>query len=194
MPIPYKVRVYETLLRFFRKTLTYMPTRKIVDEMGHGYYRTYRALRTLESDGLVLRKSRQSGWRPTLMTSGIYQKLLQIYRRTHLPVPSEALAIHMKYTTRHIRYQLTELENAGIVHRNSPRTGWQPSRVTEPPAHDRIIDTLHDLYSEGTVTTRAIADKLKITTRHARRLLAYFEHQQIITRPSPRRGWLPIPA
>lgn len=191
MATPYKVRVYEKLIWFFNKSMTYITTKKIVDEMGQGYFRTYRALRTLEADGIIIRRSPKSGWRPTIFTSSVYAKLVEIYRRSHQPVPSDAIAIHYNYTQRYIRYHLVELEQAGIVTRQSQRTGWQPTRSTPPPASEIIIDTLQILYDDQPVTTDAIAQQLKISRQHARRLLVYFEQQGLAKRQSQRKGWLP---
>ena len=191
----YKIRTYETLRRLYKNNyLRHVETRVIVRAMGKGYYKTYRALSRLEDEGIIERKSRQSGWRPCIRASAVYGKLLEAYRISHDFVPTDILTIRLNWNPRLIRAELTTLESAGLVRRCGSRGGWKPYRATrpEPAATDIILSTLRRLHTEQRdyIPTSRIAAALDVTPRHARRLLAAHEPHRV-RRSSPRSGWLP---
>lgn len=196
MKPPYKVLVYEQLRTRYNKRLLYTPTQDIVDAMGQGYYRTYRALRSLEEDGVVQRKSSHSGWRPAPLGSATYGVLLRNYRRAHDFISAQTIGIQLNTNDRIIREELVKLETAGIVTRSGSRGGWKPVRTTPPPAVTQIILVLNTLYDryERTITTNDIATELDVHPSHARRHLAAYSEQGIIQRTGYFSGWLPITA
>ena len=193
---PYKIRVYETLRTLYNKRLLYISTNRIVDTMGQGYYRTYRALRTLEKDGIVQRKSSHSGWRPTPLAAASYGVLLRNYRKAHDYISAQTIGIQLNTNDRTIREELVKLENAGIVTRSGRRGGWKPIRQYPTSAVEQLIDTLNNLYDQHghTIPTNAIAAALDVHPSHARRHLAHYHQQGIIKRTGYFSGWLPITA
>lgn len=198
MPVPFKVRVYERLVALFHKTFTYTPTHQIVRDMRQSYFRTYRALRALEASGLIIRqtKNRHACWRPAQFPAGVYAQLRDMYRRIHQPVTSHAISLPFDYTTRHITTQLGKLENAGIIERQTERTGWQPIRTTPPPASQKILETLTQLYKahQHPIPTSFIAAQLNISSRHVTRTLSQYEQLNLTRRNGQRSGWLPLTA
>lgn len=196
MKPPYKILVYEKLRNLYNKRLLHVPTATIVETMGQGYYRTYRALRSLEDDGVVQRKSAQSGWRPAPLGSATYGVLLRNYRRAHDFISAQTVGIQLNTNDRIIREELVKLESAGIVIRNGSRGGWKPVRTIEQPAVNKIVDTLYDLYDkyDRAIQTIDIAHALDVHPSHARRHLASFAEQGIIQRTGYFSGYLPITA
>lgn len=196
MKPPYKVLLYEQLRTLYDKRLLYIPTSRIVDAMGQGYYRTYRALRSLEQDGVVQRKSSHSGWRPAPLAAATYGTLLRNYRRAHDYISAQTIGIQLNTNDRIIREELVKLETAGIVLRHGSRGGWKPVRTIPPTAIEQLIETLNDLYDHHhtNITTNAIAAALDVHPSHARRHLATFAQQGSIQRTGYFSGWLPITA
>lgn len=195
MPDLLKINVYRAVARLYNRRFDYIPTSRIVEEVGGSYYRVYRALRQLEAEGVVQRKSRQSGWRPAVLMMCVYNTLQQLFRRAHTFIPTNAIAIHLNHNERHIRMELAPLERAGLIYRESPRGGWQPVRaLPRQSARDKILAALKDLYRKfrQAVPTRLIAETLDITARHARRILSDLARRAQVKRPSPRAGWLPV--
>jgi predicted transcriptional regulator len=187
----FKIRVYEIIRRLFNKNLTYVPTRQIISETGGHRPRVYRALRYLEKQGVIERQSRQSGWRPAVLASCIYGALLRSYRLSHKFVQTDNIARQLNQNPRVIRGELSKLELAQIVQRHNQRGGWQPVRQPKPPANQEIILTLEDLFLRyrKPLKTKQIARQLKITERHARRLLADYEQRGLVARAGQRLGW-----
>lgn len=196
MKPPYKVLVYEHLHKLYNKRLLYIPTAKIVANMGQGYYKTYRALRALEALGVLQRKSSHSGWRPAPLAAAAYGVLLRNYRRAHDYISAQTIGIQLNTNDRTIREELVKLETAGIVQRAGSRGGWKPVRTIQAPAITNLIDTLNDLYNKhrATIPTIAIATALDVHPSHARRHLAHYHEQGIIKRTGYFSGWLPITA
>ncbi|MGJ3241175.1 MAG: hypothetical protein ACFE0Q_20865 [Anaerolineae bacterium] len=190
----YKTRVYETLRIMYNNRFLYVSTNAIVERMGQGYYRTYRALRALEADGIVQRKSPHSGWRPTLMASGVYNVLLRTYRRSHDYIPTRTIAIQLNTNDRIIRDELYKLEQAGIIERLASRGGWKPARHTPPTAREQLLATLRDLHHSAPVPTRAIADTLGIHPAYCRKLLNHYVMSGRAERAGYFAGWLPASA
>lgn len=193
---PFKIRVYEQLRSIYNKNLGYTSTSKIVRLMGQGYYKTYRALRALEADGIIQRKSSHSGWRPAPLTAASYGILLSSYRRSHDYVSAQTVGIQLNTNDRIIRQEMVKLENAGIVTRSGHRGGWKPIRQPEPTAVEQLVDTLHHLYDQyhQAIPTKAIANALDIHPGHARRYLKKYHQQGIIQRAGYHTGWQPISA
>lgn len=193
---PYKVQLYEQLRLLYNKNLRYTPTSKIVAAMGQGYYKTYRALRSLEKDGVIERKSPHSGWRPTPLAAAAYGILLRNYRRAHDFISAQTIGIQLNTNDRTIREEFVKLEKAGIVKRSGSRGGWKPVRQPEPTAVAKLIDTLHNLYEQHqhTIPTKAVAEVLGIHPSHARRHLNAYHQQGIIQRTGYFSGWIPISA
>ena len=189
---PFKVRVYERLRHLYNRNMQYVSTARLMADMNTGYWPIYRALKSLETDGTVQRRSRQSGWRPTLLGACVYGNLLTNYRNTRDYVPTETIALYLDTNDRTIRGELVVLEKAGLVHRKGSRSGWKPIRDITLP-NDKLVDTVHDLHRKikSHIDTNTIAKELSITPRHARRLLTHYEQQGIITRNGQRGGWQP---
>lgn len=189
---PFKIRVYERLRHLYNRRYQYVSTRCLMSEMSIGYWPIYRALKSLEAAGIIQRKSRQSGWRPTILASSVYGNLLINFRNTRDYIPTDVIATWLDTNTRTIRGELTKLEAAGIVQRHGDRGGWRPVRNITT-AGDTIVDTIHILHRKAKthIDTNTIAAELRITPRHARRLLSSYEQQGIITRKGQRLGWQP---
>ncbi len=189
----FKIRVYETLRHLYNKRIDYISTKRLVKEMRVGYYRVYRALKTLERDGAAQRKSRQSGWRPTLLVSAVYGSILTKYRRYRTYIPTNDIAHYINQNPRTVRTMLNILEDANIVYRQGKRSGWKPIRDTPTTAIKKILDTISALYNHNDhfVTTNNIASHLNITPRHTRRLLYHYEQQGSLIRLGKRGGWKP---
>jgi DNA-binding IscR family transcriptional regulator len=188
---PYKIRVYETLRRLFNENLSYVPTHKIIAALGGNTRRIYRALEYLESKNIIERRSKRGGWRPAVLASCIYGALLHAYRLSHEFVQTEIIARHLNQNPRIIRGELSKLEQARVVHRHNQRGGWQPARQPQAPTSEQIILTLEDLFikQQKPQSTETIAKRLRISERHARRLLADYERQGVVARASRRGGW-----
>lgn len=194
MPVPYRVQVYEKLRQLYKRQLLHIPTSRMVDAMGQGYYRTYRALRALEKQGVISRKSSHSGWRPALMASAAYGVLLSSYRRAHDFIPTNTIAIQLNTNPRIIRGELAMLETAGIVLRSGDRGGWKPVRQQPTTALEKIMDTLHTLAQQQHehIPTKTIAQELDVHPSYVRRQLSLWEADGIVSRTSPRSGWQPV--
>ncbi|PSN79605.1 hypothetical protein C8B47_10735 [filamentous cyanobacterium CCP4] len=194
---PYKIKVYEQLRTIYNKNLGYTPTKTLVIAMGNSYYKTYRALRELEDDGIIQRKSPHSGWRPSPLTAATYGILLRSYRRSHDFVSAQTVGVQLNTNDRIIRQEMVKLENAGIVTRSGHRGGWKPIRIQpEPTAVDKLLTTLHQLYdkSNQSVSTKSIAKALDVHPSHARRYLSKYHKQGIIQRAGYHTGWQPLSA
>lgn len=65
-----------------------------------------------------------------------------------------------------------------------------------PPFTDYLLSMLDALYRDlgGPVRTVVLADTLLTTPRTARRYLALAESHGLVTRRSPKTGWLPARA
>lgn len=189
------IKVYEYLRQ--NKTLSYTPTKAIAKALGYSYHKTYRILRTLEQAGIVQRKSHHSGWRAAPLVTASYKILLRSYRRSHDFISAQTIGVQLNTNDRIIRQEMNKLEQAGIIQRNGSRGGWKPIRTqAQPPAVDKLIDTLRQLYthSKNGVSTKAIANALNIHPSHARRHLARYHQQGIIQRQGYFAIWQPISA
>lgn len=189
---PFKVRVYERLCHLYNKKYQHISIKRLMADMSKSYWPIYRALKNLEAEGTVERKSKDGGWRPKLLASAVYIKLVDNYRLSHEFVETGLISMQMNTNDRTIRGELVILESAGLVHRKGSRSGWQPIRNITPP-QDKLVDAVHTLHrkAKSHIDTNTIAKELSITPRHARRLLNHYEQQGIISRKGQRGGWIP---
>lgn len=119
----------------------------------------------------------------------IYEQLRTLYNQ-RLGYTATAELVSLTGGNYYRTYRaLRNLEDAGVIHRKSPHSGWRPKPTTLA-----IYSTMLKCYrrSRNPITTEIISYHTNTHERIVRHHLRKLEGAGLAHRKSPRTGWLPV--